>query len=198
MTRKGRKRSPKAKRHPGGRIIQPSTNDRDLASVVLGARQRVHGLTEAQASQMPETTILGRLRATGEITARQYEAGVEYRQVVSLYDKAMMVRKPESILAKMAVSKDEEPPRREKTDWRRPYRFSDGSDDDYVEWFEMVLRVYDRCERALVECPDRMAKAAVNACALADFDAPHFVGSLRIGLNALARVLDVSQEERAA
>ncbi|MCW5697181.1 MAG: hypothetical protein KIS96_10690 [Bauldia sp.] len=167
-------------REPNGRAKRGSAADRaeDMRAVALEARARVFALAKETAAAMPETSVLGRLRATGEISARQYEAGALYREVVRAYDRMMMARG-------LPKAGDLE---------RRPsFDGSDGADPDYRRAFDRAVRAFDECASALRTAAreDRLAPATVNAVAISDLSVPQFTPALRVGLNHLARALKV-------
>lgn len=176
-------------REPSGKRQRPSAREKaqDMQQAAYEARQRVFRLTESQARAMPETTVLGRYRAMGELSMRQYEAGARYAGIVRDYDAAMLVKGL---------------PKAGDLDRGHGHDNGDGTDPDYVADFRTSVRRFDECEAALeaAKIEDKMAKAVVNAIALSDQDAPHFIPALRIGLNHLARVfrLPVNDESRRA
>ena len=58
----------------------------DVVAVVLEARERRYGVP---GKSMEETTEIGYLLASGELTRRQFNALAKYRAVVLAYDEAM-------------------------------------------------------------------------------------------------------------
>lgn len=175
MRRGGRKRRQGVKREGSGRAQRPTATEakENMLQVVLEARTAVFGLTPDQARAMPETTVLARLYVTGELSEAQYEAGTWYRGVVREYDRYMLAK---GLPAPGDLNRS------------HGHDNDDGTDGKYVDRFKAAIAMFSRCDRALMGCGDRMARASVNAIVLSDLDAPYFVGSLRIGLNALAHV----------
>ena len=161
--------------------------------VGLEARGRVFDLDPSQVARMPASTVLGLLRATRELSGRQYEAGSLYQDVVLAYDRAMLVRK-------LPAAGDLN--RGGGHDGKDPF------DPLYREMHEAAFasakRRYDQCEAALAEAnrEDRHASYTVKAVVLADWQMEYFTPALRVGLNHLARVLGVAEtlekDERAA
>lgn len=201
--RRGRKRHINAKRYPGGRTVRlsPTRLAEDIQAVAMAARQRVFGLTPDQAVRMPETSVLGWLCATGEISARQNEAASIYHRLTRSYDKVMGWHHPTGVIARMVATRDDEKPVSDRDVVILPTAPHDGTDQDYVEWCEGVVMAFDDCRRALAGCGDRFALSVVNAVVLSDRDIPFFIGALRVGLNALAQALRLPPEpepERAS
>src|SRR3990167_15550 len=86
----GRRRKPGVRRQPGGRIdhrtrVAQDSRERDMTAVVLEARQRVFHVSGETAKVMEESSFLGHLLATEEISRRQYAAAIDYRDVVAEY-----------------------------------------------------------------------------------------------------------------
>ena len=173
MARKGRKMY----REPSGKRQRPSSTERaeTIMSVALDARARQFGVKEAPLDI--ETNVLGRLRATGELSQRQYEAGISYRAIVADYDRVHLIR---------GVQKAGD------------LNGGGGRDGDvvtaeYLERAERAVRRYTECERALAiaNVEDRHASYTVKAVVIADWAADYFTPALRVGLNALAHVLQL-------
>jgi len=203
MTRKGRrpgrKRQPNALRAPSGRIEHNTKRSNEartgeMRDVVYSARERVFGVTEAQARAMPESSVIGRLRATGEISKRQFDALDGYRKVLRLYDRAMMVKRDTGILAKVVASEPDDVETPSGWTFIGPAMPSEGDHPEYIDWCRGVVKRYDALARALAGCGDPMARAAVQA-AVGDLEAPYFIGALRIGANALAKALGLPKDD---
>jgi hypothetical protein len=167
-------------REPSGKRQRPSSTERaeTIMSVALEARERVFGLSPDQARSMPETSPLGRLRATREISMRQYEAGARFQRIAQDYDKAM--------LAKGVPSGGD-------LNRSRSFDADDGTEAEYVAWCRKAIARYKDCHRALEDAnrEDRNAAMATKLIAVVGFDKPELVASLRVGLNAIAHVLQL-------
>lgn len=178
--RRGRKRKDGAARRPDGRLHYGSKRERmeDMQRVVKEARQRVFGLSRDQASAMPETSTLGRLVATGEISRRQYEAAALYGEIVRQHDILLGAKRL---------------PRAGDLERQSGHDNEDGSSAAYRARYRHAMARYDRCRAALREAAaeDGMASSVVDAVAIADWWLPDLTPSLRIGLNHLARALGV-------
>lgn len=162
--------------------------EKDVVASVLEARERVYGVP---GKSMRESSEIGRLLATGEITDRQYRALAGYRRAVHRYDEAMKAPKLLSgtdVLSKSIASEgrliDDRP--------RRPFD-GVGNDPEYVDWVEYAKAIYLDCQRALIACPDSVTRSVVDIIAVSDLPAPQYVGALRLGANALVRVLHVPE-----
>jgi hypothetical protein len=172
----GRKRKA-GQREPNGDIQRRARLERreDMTAVVLEARQRVFSVSAKQAKDMPEPTFLGRLIAMGQISQEQYNAATNYQEASLQYDSLHLVRR-------VAAAGD--------LDRGGGHDGSDGTDDAYLRRFRYWRDRFLRFERALNETAsqDAHAPAVTRNVVLHGFDMPHFVGSLRIGLNGLERV----------
>ena len=182
--RAGRKRKLTV-RYPNGRGVAKPLHARvdAMLEVVLEARQRVFGLSPEHASQVEAVDALGRLRLLGNdngISESQYEAGKVYAATREDYHRVMLARPVPS-----AGDLERQP----------GFDGSDGSSPGYVDWCQEVEADYKTMRRALLECGDALASMVVDGIidGVAMFD---FVGTLRVALNALARV--TNQKARAA
>lgn len=178
--RRGRKRKADAARRPGGRINYGSKQERieDMQRVVREARSRVYGLSKSDAAAMPETSALGRLVATGEISRRQYEAAALYSEIVRQHDIMLGARGlPNAGDLERQAGHDNE----------------DGSSAGYRARYRHAMARYDLCRGALRTAvgEDPMAATVTDAVAIADWSLPDLTPSLRIGLNHLAQALGV-------
>ncbi len=178
--RRGRKRKPGVVRLPDGRVKQGGKRERaeDMQRVAREARERVFGLSKTAAAAMPETSVLGGLVATGEISRRQYEAAARYAEIVRQHD----------ILLGMKGM-----PRAGDLERQGGYDAEDGSGEAYRARYRHAMARYDHCRAALRDAnrEDRMAASVVDAVAVNNWSLPDLTPTLRIGLNHLARALDV-------
>lgn len=178
--RRGRKRKPGVARHTGGRINYGSRRERaeDIQRVAREARERVFGLSRKAATEMPETSVLGALTATGEISRRQYEAAAQYAEIVRQHDM---------LLGSRGL------PKAGDLERQASYDDDDGSSAAYRARYRHAMARYDLCRRALADAAkeDRMAGSVVDAVALNNWALPDLTPTLRIGLNHLARALDI-------
>ncbi len=177
--RKGRKRKAGAARRPGGRIDYGTHKERaeDMQRIVKEARERVFGLSKQAAAAMPETTVLGRLVVTGEISRRQYEAAARYAEIVREHDILLGAKGfPKAGNLERTAGHDGD----------------EGTSAAYQARYRHAMARYDSCRAALRDAAreDRMAGSVVDAVAVNNWALPDLTPSLRIGLNHLARVLD--------
>lgn len=186
MSRKGRKRLD-APRHTGGKLKQPAPEERmeKVMAVALSARERVFDLSAESAKAMPETTPLGRLCATGEISRRQYLASRHYAEVCADYERAILARGL---------------PSGSDFNRTRSHDGADGSDEEYRDWCKRKIERYDECNRALLEANkvDKSASAATKYLVLVGIDRPDLVASLRVGLNRLAQYFRLPVDDEVA
>lgn len=190
--RRGRKRKTNARRHPGGQIVQTGPaarreTEKDVVSSVLEARQRIYGVP---GKAMLESSEIGRLLATGEITKLQFRALRKYRRAVQRYDEAMKAPRLLSGTDVLSKSIPSDGPRDERP---RPLHDSMGDSDEYVEWVEYAKEIYTDCQRALRAVPDAVTLSVVDIIAVSDLPCPHYVGALRLGANALVHVFRLSE-----
>lgn len=177
MARAGRKRK-NGPREPKGALRTPTRYERqeDMTKVVKDARERVFGLSKTTAASMPETSVLGRLAATGEISSRQYEAAARYAEIVREHDILLGSKGfPQAGNLDRAGGHDAG---EESSAARARYR--------------SAMARYDRCRAALRDASreDRMAASVVDAVAVNNWALPDLTSSLRIGLNHLCRAID--------
>ena len=65
----------------------------------------------------------------------------------------------------------------------------DGSDPRYRAWVRGTLSAYDRTRRVLAECSDPLAAMVLDGVVIDGHQMWRFIGTLRIALNAVGRVL---------
>ena len=172
----GRPRLADVARHPhGGTVRRTLLEVRDDAlSVNREARQRQYGIAAAEATQPEWGSVLGRLYKLGDITRPQLDAGLAYAQMRSDYNRVMMSR-----------------PMPSGSDLERQHGHdgSDGTDPAYVAWSARIRQLHERCVLALMATMDLHATAAIERVAVEDRPAGNLVGSLRLALNAVGKVL---------
>lgn len=164
-------------------------SEKDVVAAVLEARQRVFGVP---GKAMRESTEIGRLLATGEITDIQFRALTKYRRAVHRYDEAMKAPRLVSgtdVLSKSIASDGPNP------DANKPRRAFDGNgtSEDYVDWVEHAKDIYMDCQRALRAVPDPVTLSVVDIVTLSDIPCLHYVGALRLGANALVHVFRLEE-----
>jgi hypothetical protein len=159
-------------RYPsGGRKRHEVAMDReDARKTALEARQRVFGLSEADALQPAANAVYGRLWLTGALSRAQHEALTRYVEVKHRYQRAID-----------APLEAREPP---------PDAWDRGG-GDYVDWVARAREEYDAMQGALTEvCVSFRSpepKAALEVIVNKDVDMPELYGGLRQAANALAR-----------
>ena len=134
----------------------------------------VDSLSRAQANQPRAGDMLGRLFMTGEINRDQHEAGVLYAQHRVDYDRAMLAQR----LVTAGDPLD-----------RGGYDARDGTDPDYRTFVRRVVARHARVRQALGACHDPLAGMVLDAVVLEEREMWNFVGTLRLALNAVGRVL---------
>jgi hypothetical protein len=180
----GRRRKVLVLREPNGRAVRKSQaeQERDTRSVCVEARQRVYGLTENAAKDKEAGYALGRLFMAGEITKEQALAGEEYERICRSYDRAMVARGVRSA-----------------SDFAGPggYDGDDGTDEGYVKACNAARSKWAESQHALMHASEQTLDAyvtyAVNSWAADNNEAWGFLGSLRTGLNALAKLYRVEE-----
>lgn len=176
----GRNRKP-GRRHPNGQLktLNHSERPERMQAVALEARQRVYGLTKAQAAQTDvESSFLGRLYAMREISKRQYDTASAYLELCREYDRLHPVRGFTEA---------------GNLDRGAGYDASDGTEEWYLKRFWRVTQKYAACHQALraTQTVDIHAQQITDNVVLKRYEMPAHVASLRIGLNALAKPLDI-------
>lgn len=150
----------------------------DMTSVVREARERVYGLTKSQLKEMPHSSELGRLRATGEISPRQYEAGSAYIEIVRLRNR-MIEAKSYPLAGDL--------------DRQGGFDGEDGTSESYKARYRYAEQQYKLAQSALRDAAmeDRLCPSVVDAVCLNDWKLPAMTPQLRVGLNHLARALGI-------
>lgn len=188
----GRKRKFGPREGSGNLQRKPAGERReDVIATVLEARQRVFRGTANQARLMPETSWLGLLRGEGiaseleqkhdlkaklrGISASQYEAAKEYQRITEERRKLLMIP-----AFTEAGNLD-----------RGGGRSGDEVSDGYIRRFRRIADLSQMCEAALLETwfEDVHARTVTKNVVLEGYYQPHRLNELRVGLNALARVL---------
>ena len=185
--RRGRNRKPGHRKPSGGFKEQPTVQRyENMTAVVMDARERVFGLSKKQAARMRDSSELGRLEATGEISIRQYRAGHKYISVVQERNRMVEIKSY---------------PLAGDLDRQAGHDSEDGVGPSpksvrYRDRFDKAKERWDLCQGALrsTNSQDRLAASVVDAVCMADWALPDMVASLRIGLNALVRALGLADE----
>jgi hypothetical protein len=176
----GAKRILDAERHPHGgvvRLSRPEARD-DALAIAREARQRLWGAPAEEIRHEEWGTVLGRLCKLGTegggISRDQFLAGCRYREMRADYDRVMMTR-----------------PMPSGSDLERHHGHdaSDGTDPDYIRWAARIRHLHERCVLALMATMDIDAVRAIERVAVEDQHAGALVGSLRLALNAVGKVL---------
>lgn len=174
MSRAGRKRKLNTKREKNGRPSRAGSADR-MKSTVVQARQRVHGMTKAEAEQPIADDFIGRLVRGGEITTHQYQAALQYEQDVM--DFRRVIHTPKEAGA---------------VDLNRVQGKPTTSEDDQIERAQKIKGKFDRMQTVIREAQASLRGAsnlngALDAIVMQRCFAPHLVGDLREALNVLVR-----------
>ena len=159
-----------------------AAEEAEAISVVIGARQRVFGLTLGEARRLQETSNLARLRLDDSISERQLRAAWAYQELMRDYDRLFPLR-PVQLAGDL--------------DRMSGYDDSGGADAAYIEMSNHVLRRYSACRQALVDADkvDFRASGTVRRVALEGIAQPHLSDALRVGLNALATAVNIPLDE---
>jgi len=200
MKRRGAKRK-LANREPNGRAQRSRPEMREnMRSVALEARERVFGVSKQTAEDMPESAFLGRLRADNiaferaaksggtrrgdvppGITARQYDAATDYQELIRNWDRVHLLKGyPEAA----------------NMDRGGGYDSSDGTDPFYLDWVRRICDTKQNCDDVLRDAAkvDWRVPIVIEAVVMHGNRAPDMLGTLRIGLNALANALNIPAE----
>lgn len=84
----GRPRKQDAERYPCGKIKQDWSkreSEKEARATVIEARQRIHGVTKAQAGSMLSGSVLGLLYLDNRITEQEMKAGDRYAEKMAKY-----------------------------------------------------------------------------------------------------------------
>lgn len=181
MARRGRKRRP-GRREANGRHQRVSSEaEREaIISVVLDARRRVYGVTDAEARRMKATDHLARMEARGEIEPREYEAALRYAALMQDYE--------------LFFIPGQRPQKAGDLDRVSGYDDSDGDDASYVERWNRVKRDVAECRAALKaaqsEKHEWLVTTVIESCVLQGRwqEGSPYIKALKTGLNALADV----------
>lgn len=177
----GRPQREDAPRYAGGRINYAEIRQADRAqATVIDARMRLWGLSEDQAKTPTAGTVFGRMYLQGELTAEQYEAGQQFHARRQGYLHAISAP----------------PAPRSGSDLHgvRGKDGSDGSDEAYTERCNTARRRYADIRRVILDA-DGFGMFALEQVICDDrrADDERTMGSLRVALNAIARVLKIER-----
>jgi hypothetical protein len=183
-SRGGRRRKVLVLREPNGRAVRKSQaeQEREVRAVGHTARQRVHGLPENVVHFEEAGYALGRLYLAREITKFQLWAGDEYAKVCRRYDRTMGARGVRSA-----------------SEFNGPagYDNDDGTDPKYVAECNEARARWTDSQLALMQVSeslfDPFVTYAVNVWSVDGKEAWGYLPSLRVGLNALARLYRVEE-----
>ena len=91
MARAGRKRKVGVKREASGRVQRQSVENkaRDEMQTAIEYRQKVFGVSAADAKDQKAATLLGRMCLTGSISDAQWQAGEDWLKLLSAYHAAI-------------------------------------------------------------------------------------------------------------
>lgn len=183
MGKWGRKRKQGVIRHPSGQIKAKSDYEleKEALGVVIGARQRVFGLSEGEAKMMEAGSAVGRLFLAKEISRRQLDAAARYEEAMRLSRWAMLVK---PVLSGSDLNRS------------GSHDNSDGTDPRYVAQCKAAVEQARNCRRALTEAGS-FCMSAVDGIVMDGQDMPSFVGDLRVGLNAIARLFKIPADDQA-
>ena len=159
----------------------------DVVAVVLEARERRYGVP---GKSMEETTEIGFLLASGELTRRQFNALAKYRAVVLAYDEAMnapALMSGTQVLSKSIPSEGPGTP--------RPALTPEERETAYQDWVQRTMKKHRDCVSALITSPDPLTRSVVDIVAVSDLPAPHLVGALKLGANLLAHVFRLEEDD---
>jgi len=181
MARAGRKRK-QAARHPSGQVKKPSPNEAKEAAqhVALSARRRLFGLSAEDAPKQEAESLVGRLVLMGMLDDWHWKAALQYEEIVRAADRCYLAKGYPS-----------------PGDLNRSggYDGSDGTEPGYVAACTSAILSANRCHRALrdsgIETDDAFVRGAVDMLVFEGAYNHRFLGSARIGLNALARLLHI-------
>jgi hypothetical protein len=195
-SRKGRKRKTGVKRHPGGKVVQPAQEKRQVEraaearATVMQARERLHGASLGKSHiGAPEAgSAIGRAFLRREISTAQHTAARRFEEVTRAYHRAVGAQGVGSAGDLERV---------------HGYDGGDGDEEGYVERCNAARRAYQDMRRALMDVSgdarDGFVFMALEGWILEDIEMHDLLPSARIGLNALVRLWNIQEpQERAA
>jgi len=177
MARRGRKRKT-GKRTASGALQRPTTRNARKAAAdetkpAVEARQRIHGLSEADAKAPEGGDWMGRAFLAGRLSARQHEAGKLYREFRADYARALQVK---AIRSGSVVEGDP-----------GGYDGSDPFDDPKHEaWCLKLRETYRGTRAAILSTGDALAQIVVDGVVVEDLPMMDYVNTLHVVLDALA------------
>lgn len=186
MSRRGRKRNVTARRHPSGDVVPPSEAERERDVLALGfeARVRIHGLSPTKASHPAAGTAFGRAYLAHELHPHDpaynqalYDAGLEFERRRRAYRRAINAMRLASA-----------------GDLDRQSGFDGEESPELVEACQRAMRSYAEIRTAILECGQPMAMLALECWILED--KPIEIGALRLGLNAIWRIVHMSRDRQ--
>lgn len=164
-------------REPNGR----KQRVRDMDSVAINARQRVFGLSEAQARDQHAETVLGRLWLRGVISEHQREAGYRYREKYLSMKRAIEPPRGFEVSGRSGS-----PP-----DWDAP-------DFDRLAYTDQAIRAiadYEALKVAIGQCAPIVELVVLRDCEL---DTKLAMRKLTDGLDILVKQLGIVALDKAS
>ncbi len=151
----------------------------------LSARQRLFGLSEADAREGKAGSVVGRLVLNKVLRPDQYEAGKRYLEVRNAYQRAIGAP-PDFLEPREALPASSDPDKAWKAFCGHARRAHDA--------MMAVLRDLMASERSPAPV------TALDVFLVKDIHTPHLVGPLRVALNALGKHfgIDVVRTEQEA
>jgi hypothetical protein len=179
----GRPRKEGVERYPSGDIKRHET-EKEVLSVALEARQRIHGLSENNALA---GYTLGRMFLDGSVSEEQRKAGDEYAEIIARYHRTVGIPAPSARAQSLFSVK--------------------GHDGDVSE--SLAKRARDASNRMmevtgiLLRCVDGpQVKGTVHNLCVMDYDhlrgmAPQQLLWLKRGLNALIKARELREKGKS-
>ena len=168
-------------RHACGKLVQPTreTLERENKAMVIEARKRVFGLPEDAAKREEAGSALGRM-----FPPVKGDDGKPKFNTYYLSGKAFEQAHMDNIKARDFKRQ------RSASDYSGAggHDGRDGTDPAYVEWCDRAIARYEGMRRAILTCGEPMAMSIVQAVVIEDKEMWKWIGELRCGLNAVARV----------
>lgn len=174
-------------REPNGRLsrkkehveVREWETAREARSVALEARQRVFGISEAEASDPFAGTLLGRMHQQGRISTAQIDAAGKYTEVRSAYHRAI-----------------------DATPWHDEKRIGGEGTKTHEEWAAEVKERHEAMDAVISEvCREErstLPRTALENIVVRDVQMPFLDGYLRSVLNRLHQHFFVDKRRAAA
>jgi len=183
MGKGGKKRNSGAKRYPNGTVYRHE----DPRKPAWEARQRVYGVSKAQSKEREGGFPIGQLlQAGGKDGNNETGNGISQTQFKAL-EHVLFVHESYQLALQAQKLGTKSP-----SDFSISpgYDSSDGTEPEYVEFYKRAIDRWKELRNILLNAESPGAYFAVKCWVIDEVPVYNLLGDLRIGANAVARMLE--------